>query len=49
MKDSAKRLLYEFICHPFMFLFMVIVVIPTYMLYFYEPDISASDTTVKQI
>lgn len=49
MKDSAKHLLRGFTHHPFTFLFMVIVVIPTYMLYFYEPDISASDTTVKQI
>lgn len=49
MKDSAKRLLYEFICHPFMFLFMVIVVAPAYMLCLYEPDMNASDATVKQI
>lgn len=35
--------------HPLMFLFMVIVVAPAYMLCLYEPDMNASDATVKQV
>ena len=49
MKDSAKRLLRGFIYHPFIFLFMVIVVAPAYILCLYEPDMNASDITVKQV
>lgn len=49
MKDSTKRLLHGFIRHSFMFLFMVIVVIPAYMLCFYEPDMDTSDIAVKRI
>ena len=49
MKDNTKSLLRGFIRHPFTFLFMVIIVIPAYMLYFYEPDMSTSDTAVKQV
>lgn len=49
MKDDTKHLLRVLICHPFTFLFMVIVAIPVYMLCFYEPDINEVDTTVKQV
>lgn len=49
MEDSTKSLLRGFIRHPFTFLFMAIVVIPVYMFCFYEPDMSASDTTVRQV